>query len=66
MNIELRFLQKAIEDRNFISFSYQRKKVENIRPLELRQKESKYYLHTQNEVYKFEYMKNIQISKQKF
>ena len=35
MNIELRFLQKAIVDKNYISFSYENKSYKNIKPLKL-------------------------------
>lgn len=35
MNIELRFLQKAIVDKNYISFSYENKNFRNIKPLKL-------------------------------
>jgi len=33
MNIEFKFLQKAIEDRNLISFSYEGKSYKEVRPL---------------------------------
>lgn len=33
MNIEQRFLQKAIEDRNLISFTYEGKSYKGVRPL---------------------------------
>ena len=35
MNIELRFLQKAIEDKNFVSFSYSGKNYKKVKPLKL-------------------------------
>ena len=35
MNIELRFLQKAIADKNYICFSYENKSYKNIKPLKL-------------------------------
>ena len=35
MNIEFRFLQKAIADKNYISFSYENKNYKNIKPLKL-------------------------------
>lgn len=35
MNIEFRFLQKAIEDKNYVSFSYENKNFKNIKPLKL-------------------------------
>ena len=35
MNIEFRFLQKAIADKNYISFSYENKNFRNIKPLKI-------------------------------
>lgn len=35
MNIEYRFLQKAIEDKNFVSFSYENTNYKKIKPLKL-------------------------------
>ena len=35
MNIEFRFLQKAIANKNYISFSYENKNYKNIKPLKL-------------------------------
>lgn len=35
MNIEFRFLQKAIEDKNYISFTYDNQNYRNIKPLKL-------------------------------
>ncbi len=66
MNVELRFLQKAIEDRNYISFFYKNKKVNNIKPLKLTKKDRNYYLHTQDEIFDFDEVKRIQISKERF
>ena len=66
MNIELRFLQKAIEDRNYIAFSYHKQKLQKIKALKLIQKDNKYYVHTQTQIFECEFIKNIQISKQKF
>ena len=35
MNIEFRFLQKAIEDKNFVSFSYENKSYKKVKPLKI-------------------------------
>lgn len=35
MNIELRFLQKAITDKNYISFNYENQSYKNVKPLKL-------------------------------
>jgi len=66
MNIEFKFLQKAIEGRNYISFTYEKKKFYKIKPHKLMTTDNKYYLHTQNEIFEFDFLKRIQISKEKF
>lgn len=35
MNIELKFLNKAIEEKNYISFMYEGKNLKNEKPLKL-------------------------------
>lgn len=35
MNIEFRFLQKAITDKNYISFNYENQSYKNVKPLKL-------------------------------
>ena len=35
MNIEFRFLQKAILDKNYISFNYENQSYKNVKPLKL-------------------------------
>ena len=35
MNVEFRFLQKAIADKNYISFTYENQSYKNIKPLKL-------------------------------
>jgi len=65
MNIELRFLQKAIEDKNYISFTYKNKKYIKIRPLKLITKNT-YVLKTSVKDFNFELITRIQILKEKF
>jgi len=66
MNIELRFLQKAIEDKNYISFTYENQKFAKIKPLELIEKEGDYTLKTHNKNYYFKKIKKLQILKERF
>ncbi|OUR72349.1 hypothetical protein A9Q76_04090 [Arcobacter sp. 31_11_sub10_T18] len=66
MNIELRFLQKAIEDKNFINFTYENQKLSKIKPLKLIEEEGVYTLKTHNNTYDFDKIKRLQISKEKF
>ena len=35
MNVEFRFLQKAIVDKNYISFTYENQSYKNVKPLKL-------------------------------
>ena len=35
MNVEFRFLQKAIEDKNYVSFSYENKSYKKVNPLKI-------------------------------
>lgn len=35
MNIEFRFLQKAILDKNYISFTYENQSYKNVKPLKI-------------------------------
>ncbi len=35
MNIEFRFLQKAIADKNYINFTYENQNFKNLKPLKL-------------------------------
>jgi len=35
MNVEFRFLQKAIEDKNYVSFSYENKSYKKVKPLKI-------------------------------
>ena len=66
MNIEFKFLQKAIEDKNYISFSYEDKKYEHIQPLNLSEKNSLYILETCNQVFEFVKIKKLKILKNRF
>jgi len=66
MNIELRFLQKAIEDKNYISFSYENQKHSKVKLLELLEEEGVYTLKILNKTYDFIKMKKLQISREKF
>jgi hypothetical protein len=63
MNIEFRFLQKAIVDKNYISFNYENKSFRNIKPLKL---DGRNTLHSDKGVFDFEKMKKLQILKNKF
>ncbi|MCJ8327914.1 MAG: hypothetical protein MJK08_12540 [Campylobacterales bacterium] len=62
MNIEYKFLEKAINDKNFISFFYENKKYTNIKASKL----ENYSLTTSNGIFDFNKMKKIKILKERF
>jgi len=66
MNIELRFLQKAIEDKNFIAFSYENQKLSRLKPLELREEEGALVLITDKNHFYFDKIKKLKILKERF
>ena len=63
MNIEFRFLQKAIADKNYISFTYEDKSYKNIKPLKHKKKN---IIHCDKGLFEFERIKKLQILKNKF
>ena len=63
MNIEFRFLQKAIQNKNYISFAYENKNHKSIKPLKL---DDKNRLYSDKGICEFEKMTKIQILKNQF
>ena len=63
MNIEFRFLQKAIEDKNYVSFSYENKSYKNIKPLKL---DETLKLFTNNGFFELKKNKKLVVLKEKF
>lgn len=66
MNIELRFLQKAIEDKNYICFSIEKKNYKKIKALKLESIDSKYILHTDIGKFDFNMLSKIKVLKDRF
>lgn len=66
MNIELRFLQKAVIDRNYVSFSYENINIKKAKPLKLINKEDNYILHTDNGVFNFNGISKFKVLKERF
>ena len=62
MNIQYKFLEKAISDKNFIAFFYENKKYTNIKASKL----ENYSLTTSNGIFDFNKMKKINILKERF
>jgi len=63
MNIEFRFLQKAITDKNYISFSYENKSYKNIKPLKLDEHNQ---LFSDKGVFEFGKISKLKILKDRF
>ena len=63
MNVEFRFLQKAIADKNYISFTYENQSYKNIKPLKL---DDENRLHSDKGIFEFEKMTKIQNLKNQF
>ena len=63
MNVEFRFLQKAIADKNYISFTYENQSYKNIKPLKL-DKNNK--LTSDKGVFEFEKISKLKILKDRF
>ena len=63
MNIELRFLQKAIADKNYVSFSYENKSYKNIKPFKL---DSENRLFSDKGVFEFGKIGKLLVLKDKF
>ena len=63
MNIEFRFLQKAIVDKNYISFTYENKNYKNIKALKL---DNENRVFCDNGIFEFEKIKKLVILKERF
>lgn len=63
MNIEFRFLQKAIVDKNYVSFSYKNQSFKNVKPLKL---DSENKLFCDKGVFEFEEISKLKILKDRF
>ena len=66
MNIELRFLQKAIEDKNYISFMYEKQNYKKEKPLKLNIVEEKNILTTEKSSFDFAKISKFQVLKVRF
>ena len=63
MNIEYRFLQKAIADKNYVCFSYENKSYKNIKPLKL---DDENRLHSDKGVFEFAKIRKLVVLRDKF
>lgn len=63
MNIEYRFLQKAIEDKNFVSFSYENTNYKKVKPLKL---DDENRLTSDKGIFEFGKIKKLVVLKERF
>ena len=62
MNIEQRFLQKVIEDNNYVSFSYDKKSYKKVKPLKIEND----ILKTDSNSFEIKNIKKLILLKEKF
>jgi hypothetical protein len=63
MNIEFRFLQKAIVDKNYITFTYEDKSYKNVKALKIDEQNK---VHSDKGIFEFEKISKLKILKDKF
>ncbi|MDD2895203.1 MAG: hypothetical protein PHG81_04210 [Aliarcobacter sp.] len=63
MNIEFRFLQKAIVDKNYISFTYEDTSYKNVKPLKI---DIENRVHCDKGVFEFGKIGKLVVLKNKF
>jgi hypothetical protein len=63
MNIEFRFLQKAIADKNYICFSYENQSYKNIKALKIDEQNR---VHCDKGVFEFGKISKLKILKDRF
>ena len=63
MNIEFRFLQKAIADKNYINFTYENQSYKNVKPLKLDEQNR---VHCDKGIFEFEKVGKLMVLKERF
>lgn len=63
MNVEFRFLQKAIADKNYICFSYENQSYKNIKALKIDEQNR---VHCDKGIFEFEKISKLKILKDRF
>lgn len=62
MTIEQRFLQKAVEDKNYVSFSHKNKSYKKIKPLKIEEN----ILHSDSGKFELTKLSRVQILRDRF
>lgn len=66
MNIELRFIQKAIEDKNYLGFEYHKQYCHKVKPLTFKEQNHTLYLVTQQGEFELKEIKKLTVLKERF
>jgi len=66
MNIELRFLQKAIEDKNYLGLEYHKQYYHKVKPLTLKEQNHTLYLVTHQGEFDLKEIKKLRVLKERF
>ncbi|WP_417326939.1 hypothetical protein [Halarcobacter sp.] len=62
MTIEQRFLQKAVEDKNYVSFSYENKSYKKVKPLKIEEN----ILHSDSGKFEIGKLSRVQVLRDRF
>lgn len=62
MTIEQRFLQKAVEDTNYISFSHEGKSYKKVKPLKIKEN----ILHSDSRKFEISKLSRVQVLRDRF
>jgi len=62
MTIEQRFLQKAVEDKNYVSFSHESKSYKKVKPLKIKEN----MLHSDSGKFEIGKLSRVQVLKDRF
>ena len=66
MNIEQLFVQKAIQEKNYIEFEYNNKRYNKIQPLQLKEEKEHLLLVTAKGEFEFDKIKKLTVLKERF
>lgn len=64
--VEFSFLEKAIFDKNYVSFIYDGKRYKDEKPLELYERADMWFLRTDKKIFEFEKLKRVTIQDDRF
>ncbi len=66
MNIEHLFIQKAIQDKNYLGFEYHKQYYHKVKPLRFKEQNHTLYLVTQEGEFELKEIKKLTVLKERF